>query len=157
MSEPTKTHWFKRSLGTLAIVLGMTSAVYWVAVYSFATEYWNRATGDMKGWLIILFPLLLLPPLVAWAKVAVPCALAAAVPHPAFRAILALIAIGLTAMLDISGIDPATAISTSRPPLPAIGLITPWVFKSTVYGLAILGYLVSYRVFRSRLRHSGEQ
>lgn len=135
-----------RWFASFGISILLSLAAYFLAVYSYSVAYWGAADSDDKGWLIILFPMLLLPPGLAWLKIALPAAAGLAFQHPAARAGGIFLALLLGAATDVRGTYE----------IPLIGTLDPFLFKLTVWATAAIGAAIALKVFKSEDRKFGE-
>ena len=131
---------------SFGVSLGLSLLVYALAIYSYSTAYLASASSDEQGWMFVLFPLLMLPPGLAWAKIALPAAAGLAFQHPAAKAAGAFGALLVSTAADVIG----------HYETPLIGTLNPFLFKTAVWIAAAIGSVIALRIFASEDRKSGE-
>lgn len=104
-------------------------------MWSYAALYLATQDGEHLGWLVITWPILLLPSFLPWLTIALPAALSAGVPHPLGRP-LALFAALVWSVEHWPVRTPRDAIGTV-----SIGTLDPMLFVVAIWlaiGAALL-------------------
>lgn len=134
--------WFKRFSGSLKWTLPMLL----LAGYSMVSKGFSESSGDTTGWLIILWPILLLPALIAWLTVALPAAIGLAFHREPVLPVTSLTALFFTIWATNSSVFVPDSFSTLEGEAPSLtGNISPGLFLTGTWLLAIVG-----RVFAGR-------
>ncbi len=105
----------------------------------------------MKGWLFVLFPVLAIPPLVPWLKIAVPASLGFALPHPMAKGIVLVGALFFSITANVTSRDPGDVPQE----LSAIGSMSPAMFKLGIWVLVGVGALVARSNFTRSKKNLG--
>ena len=126
----------------------MASPVYAFAVWRYANAYLDKASSDEKGWMIVLFPLLSIPPLISWMKIAAPISLALASRNAAVKVIILLIALFSAIEMDVTSFALFDVPDPQIQAVSFIGDLTPSFFKIGIWALVGIGALLSYTIHK---------
>jgi hypothetical protein len=114
-------------------------------------DFWETANSEMKGWLFFLFPVLAIPPLVPWLKIAIPASLGFSLHQPIAKIIVLVGALFFTIEADVAGLDKVDVAEE----VSAIGSLSPAMFKLGIWVLAGIGALVARSSFTINKKHLG--
>jgi hypothetical protein len=126
------------------VCAALSSPLYFLAVWSYATAFWQTADSNMKGWMFFLFPVLLIPPFVPWLKIAFTASLGFALPHPIAKVLVLVSALFFAINTDVTGRDVS---GQGQLDVPAIGNMSPAIFKFGIWVLVGVGALVARSTF----------
>ena len=139
MSMRGKARTLARWIAEAKQMLVAALPLYGLALWSYVTRTLSHQSSEFLGWMTVLWPILLVPPLIAWASVAVPLALAAAIPGPAARTLAVLVA-----LLGITFWWTSTAGATGWEAAP-IGTLSPALFVLGICLAVAIGFALRRR------------